>query len=132
MNKPNFKRHEYEFTVILLHSKQWDRLLRILQYLIHTDLLKEIIIRNNSPTINLTLLQLTNFTLSYKSIQIINSKKDLSNKAMYSAYAEAKTCACFYIINDYNPAHYLKYLIASFRSDPTLLHRITDVCSSLF
>jgi hypothetical protein len=63
---------------------------------------------------------------SKKFIRIINSKENLKDKAKYRACAEAKTRACFYVDDDWNTAHYLKSLIASFRSDPNLLHSVTD------
>lgn len=119
--------NEYDLAAILLHWKRFDGLQRVLQYLIHTDLFKEIIIWNNNPTINLTLHHLANLTQSHKPIHIINSKENLRDEAKYRACAEAKTRACFYVDDDYNPAHYLKCLIASFRSDPDLLHAVTDV-----
>ena len=119
--------NEYDLTAILLHWKRFDGLQRTLQYLIHTDLFKEIIIWNNNPTINLTLHHFANLTRSHKPIHIINSKENLKDEAKYRACAEAKTHACFYVDDDYNPGHYLKCLIASFRSDPNLLHTVTEV-----
>jgi hypothetical protein len=117
---------EYDLTAVLLHWKRLNGVQNTLQYLLHTHLFKEIIIWNNNPHINLTFHHLIKTNDSKKFIRIINSKENLKDKAKYRACAEAKTRACFYVDDDWNTAHYLKSLIASFRSDPNLLHSVTD------
>jgi hypothetical protein len=118
--------HKYDLTAILLH---WERLQGVqitLKHFLDTHLFKEIIIWNNNPQINLTVDQLLpNETLT-KNIRIINSKENLKDEAKYRACAEANTSACFYADDDWNTSHYIKSLIASFRSDPNLLHSVTE------
>ena len=118
--------NDYDLTAILVHWKRFDRLERTLQYLLHIDLFKEIIIWNNKPQIQLTNDQFTQHNQSHQFIRIVNTKENLKNQAKYHACVQAKTHACFYINDHYNVAHYLKSLIASFRSDPNLLHVVTD------
>ena len=117
---------EYDLTAVLLHWKRFDGLQRTLQYLLNTSYFKEIIVWNNNPQINLTLHQLTNHTQRDKFVRIINSQKNLKDEAKYRACIEAKTRACLYVDDDYSIAYYLKSLLASFRSDPNLLHSVTE------
>ena len=118
--------NEYDLTAILLHWKRFDGLQRTLHHLLQTDFFKEIIVWNNNPQINLTLQQLTRDKSLHKFIRIINAEKNFKDEGKYRACAQAKTRGCFYIDDDYNAGHYLKSLIASFRSDPNLLHAVTD------
>ena len=119
--------NKYDLTAVLLHWKRFDELRITLQYLIRTNLFKEIIVWNNNPQMNLTLQHLTNHSQTHTTpIRIINSKENLKDEAKYQACAQAKTRACFYVDDDFNVDHYLKCLISSFRSDPNLLHAITD------
>ena len=118
--------NEYDLTAVLLHWKRFDGLQKNLQYLLKTDLFKEILVWNNNPEVNLTLNQFINQNQSNQSVRIINSPENLKDKAKYRACTEARTRACFYVDDDFNPAHYLKCLIASFRSDPNLLHAVTE------
>ena len=46
--------------------------------------------------------------------------------AKYHACIQAQTLACFYADDNWNVSHYLKSLIASFRSDPNILHSVTN------
>jgi len=118
--------NEYDLTAVLLHWKRLEGVQKTLQYLLQSNLFKQIIIWNNNPLINLTSDHLIKTNHSKKFIRIINSNKNLKDEAKYRACAEAKTRACFYADDDWNISHYLKSLIASFRSDPNLLHSITD------
>lgn len=118
--------NEYDLTALLLHWKRFDGLQRILQDLLKTGLFKEIIIWNNNHDVYLTLDQLISENPSNQSIRIINSPENLKDKAKYRACSEARTRACFYVDDDYNPVNYLKSLIASFRSDPNVLHTVTE------
>jgi hypothetical protein len=118
--------NEYDLTAVLLHFKRLEGVQKTVQYLLHTNLFKQIIIWNNNPLINLTSNHLIKNTHLKKFIRIINSNKNLKDEAKYRACVEAKTRAWFYVDDDWNVSHYLKSLIASFRSDPNLLHSITD------
>ena len=118
--------NEYDITAVLLHWKRFDGLQRTLLHLLHTNLFKEIIVWNNNPQIKLTPGHFTKDNQSHTFIRIINSQENFKDRAKYLACAEAKTRACFYVDDDFNPTHYLKCLIASFRSDPNLLHAVTD------
>jgi hypothetical protein len=118
--------NEYDLTAILLHWKRLEGVKSILHYLFHTHFFKQIIIWNNNPNINLTFHSLAINNQTKKFIRIINSKKNLKDEAKYLACTEAKTRACFYVDDDWDVSHYLKSLISSFRSDPNLLHSVTD------
>jgi hypothetical protein len=117
---------QLDLTAVLLHWQRLPGLQNTLQYLLQSKLFVEIILWNNNPRINLTHCHLTNSNHSIKTLRIINSRENLKDEAKYRACAEAKTRACFYVDDDWNTAHYLKSLIASFRSDPTVLHAVTD------
>ena len=119
--------HQYDVTAVLLHWKRLDGLNKTLHHLLHTKLFKQIIVWNNNPDINLTLRHFNKQAhLLRRLVRIINSQRNLKDEAKYRACAEAKTRACFYTDDDYTPVGYLKSLIASFRSDPHLLHSVTD------
>jgi hypothetical protein len=118
-------KNEYDLTAVLLHWNRLEDVQNITQYLLHTHLFKQIIIWNNNPDINLTFHHFK-INHSKKFIRIINSNENLKDEAKYRACAEAKTRACFYVDDDWDISHYLKSLIASFRSDPNLLHSVTD------
>jgi hypothetical protein len=117
---------EYDLTAVLLHWKRLEGVKNTLQYLLNTNLFKQIIIWNNNPHINLTLHHFNTTNYTDKFIHIINSKVNLKDEAKYRACTQAKTRACFYVDDDWNISHYLKSLISSFRSDPNLLHSVTD------
>ncbi|CAF4249983.1 unnamed protein product, partial [Rotaria magnacalcarata] len=92
-----------------------------------TKYFKEIIVWNNNPEINLTLNEISTNSQSNGLIRIINSKANVNDEAKYQACAEAKTLVCFYADDDWNTSHYLRTLIASFRSDPNVLHSATNL-----
>jgi hypothetical protein len=117
---------EYDLTAVLLHWKRLEGVQKTLQYLLHTNFFKQIIIWNNNPNINLTIHHLIQNNHLKKFIRIINSKQNLKDEAKYRACTLAKTRACFYVDDDWNITPYLNSLIASFRSDPNLLHSVTD------
>ncbi len=118
--------NEYDLTAVLLHWKRLDSVQNILQYLFRTHLFKQIIIWNNNPEFNLTFNHFNTNQQINEFIHIINSKENLKDEAKYRACTQAKTRACFYVDDDWNVSHYLKSLISSFRSDPNLLHSVTD------
>ena len=119
--------NKYQLTAIILHWKRLPGVQKLIEYYINTKLFKEIIVWNNNPEIDLTLNQLLTDNSSSNLIRIINSKKNLRDEAKYLACAQAQTLACFYVDDDWNISHYTKSLIASFRSDPNLLHSATNV-----
>ena len=121
---------QFDLTAVLLHWQRLTGLRNTLQYLVQSKLFVEIILWNNNPGINLTHSHLTNTNHSIKNLRIINSRENLKDIAKYRACAEAKTRACFYVDDDWNTAHYLRSVIASFRSDPTVLHAVTDEYTS--
>ncbi len=118
--------NEYDLTAVLLHWKRLEGVKNILHYLFRTHLFKQIIIWNNNPHVNLTFHHFNTTNHMNKFIRIIDSKKNLKDEAKYLACREAKTRACFYVDDDWDVSHYLKSLISSFRSDPNLLHSVTD------
>ncbi|CAF3548663.1 unnamed protein product [Rotaria sp. Silwood1] len=126
------KQHEieleqkYDLTAIIIHWERSTSVVRAVNYLLDSNFFKEIIIWNNNPNINLnkTILKTNNHALD--SIRIINSKENIKDQAKYRACTEAKTIACFYADDDWDTSFYLKSLIADFRSDPYVLHSVTD------
>jgi hypothetical protein len=118
--------NEYDLTAILLHWKRLEGVKKTVQYLANTNLFRQIIIWNNNPQIHLTVQHFTTNNQMQKYIHIINSKVNLKDEAKYRACAQAKTRACFYVDDDWNVSQYLKSLISSYRSDPNLLHSVTD------
>ncbi|CAF1004814.1 unnamed protein product [Rotaria magnacalcarata] len=125
-NREGELQQNYDFTAILLHWKRSDSTKIVVDYLLHSNLFKEIIIWNNNPQINLEKSLFQNYNHSLESIRIINSKENLKDEAKYRACAEAKTMACFYVDDDWDASFYLKSLIADFRADPYVLHSVTD------
>ncbi|CAF4395388.1 unnamed protein product, partial [Rotaria sp. Silwood2] len=102
------KQHEieieqkYNLTAILLHWKRSTSVARAVNYLVDSNLFKEVIIWNNNPNINLnkTIFKKNNHSLD--SIRIINSKENLKDEAKYRACAEANTMGCFYVDDDWD------------------------------
>ncbi|CAM4951560.1 unnamed protein product [Rotaria socialis] len=119
-------RQNYDLTAIVLHWKRSDGTKIVVDYLLHSNLFKEIIIWNNNPQINLEKSLFQNYNHSLESVRIINSKENLKDEAKYHTCAEAKTMACFYVDDDWDASSYLKSLIADFRADPYVLHSATD------
>ncbi|CAF1621386.1 unnamed protein product [Rotaria magnacalcarata] len=118
---------QYQLTAIILHWQRLSRVQLAVQHYISTKYFKEIIVWNNNPEINLTLNEISTNSQSNGLIRIINSKVNVNDEAKYQACAEAKTLVCFYADDDWNTSHYLKTLIASFRSDPNVLHSATNL-----
>ncbi|CAF2597816.1 unnamed protein product [Rotaria sp. Silwood2] len=117
----------YQLTAIILHWKRLSRAQLTVQYYLNTDFFKEIIVWNNNPQINLTVNEFLTNNQSHNLVRIINSKENLKDEAKYRACTEAKTHVCFYADDDWDVFHYMNTLIASFRSDPNLLHSATNV-----
>jgi hypothetical protein len=117
---------EYDLTAILLHWKRLEGVQKTLKVFLNTQFFKQIIVWNNNPQINLTLDHLISNNYSTNIIRIINSKENFKDAAKYRACAEATTRGCFYVDDDWQVTHYIKSLISSFRSDPNLLHSVTD------
>ena len=117
---------EYDLTAILLHWKRLDGVRKSLQLLLQSHLFKKIIVWNNNPEINLTIRHFINDSESFKLIHIFNSKRNTKDEAKYRACAMATTRACFYVDDDWNASGYIKSLVASFRSDPNVLHAVTN------
>jgi hypothetical protein len=117
---------EYDLTAIVLHWKRLEGVQKTLQVFLNSLIFKQIIVWNNNPQINLTLDHLINNNHSTNVIRIINAKENLKDAAKYRACAEATTRGCFYVDDDWQVTHYIKSLISSFRSDPNVLHSVTD------
>ncbi|CAF4910591.1 unnamed protein product, partial [Rotaria socialis] len=83
-------RQNYDLTAIVLHWKRSDGTKIVVDYLLHSNLFKEIIIWNNNPQINLEKSLFQNYNHSLESIRIINSKENLKDEAKYRACVEAK------------------------------------------
>ncbi|CAF1072869.1 unnamed protein product [Rotaria sp. Silwood1] len=116
----------YQLTAILLHWKHLSRAQLTVQYYLNINFFKEIIVWNNNPLINLTLNEFLTNNQSHNLVRIINSKENLKDEAKYRACAEAKTLACFYADDGWDVSHYMNTLIASFLSDPNVLHSATN------
>ena len=118
--------NKYQLTAIILHWQRLSGVQQSIQYYLKTQLFKQIIVWNNNPEIELTQNQLLPNNQSSNLIRIINSDQNLKDEAKYRACSEATTLVCFYADDDWDTSHYIKSLIASFRSDPNLLHSFTD------
>ena len=118
---------EYQLTAIVLHWKRSEGVRYAVHRLFDSHLFKEVIVWNNNPQINLTVDAIApNKTYSSTSIRIINSKENIKDEAKYRACCEAKTPACYYADDDWDTSDYIRSLVASFRSDPTRLHSVTN------
>jgi hypothetical protein len=118
--------NRYQITAIVLHWNRLSRVQEMIQNYINSNLVKEIIVWNNNPQINLTHDQILTNNDSPTLIYIVNSKENLRDQAKYRACAGAQTLACFYANDGWDVYHYMKTLIASFRSDPYVLHSATN------
>ena len=118
--------HDYQLTAIVLH---WKRLLGVkhaIRRLLDSHLFKELIVWNNNPEINLAVDAIVPANYSSTFIRVINSKENIKDEAKYRACCEAKTPACYYADDDWDTSDYIRSLVASFHSDPTRLHSVTD------
>ena len=122
-NKISF---DHDFTAITLH---WNRRFGVQQTVatyLKYPIFKEIIVWNNNPEINLSLVDILNNTQTSNIVRIINSPVNLKDEAKYRACVQAKTSACFYADDDWDISRYINSLIADFLSDPNVLHTATD------
>ena len=117
---------QYQLTAIALHWKRSEGVRYAVHRLLDSHLFKEVIVWNNNPQINLTEDAIAPKNYSSTSIRIINSKENIKDEAKYRACCEAKTPACYYADDDWDTSDYIKSLVASFRSDPTRLHSVTN------
>ena len=118
--------HDYQLTGVVLHWKRLQGVQHAVQRLLDSRLFKELIVWNNNPEINLTADALVPNNYSSNLIRVINSKENIKDEAKYRACSEAKTPACYYADDDWDTSDYIGSLVASFRSDPTRLHSVTD------
>jgi hypothetical protein len=118
--------NKYQVTAIILHWKSLLRVQQIIQNYVNSKLFKEIIVWNNNPQVHLTYSQIVTNYNSSTLIFIINSKENLKDQAKYRACTQAQTLVCFYADDDWDVSRYMKTLIASFRSDPNILHSATN------
>ena len=118
--------NRYQFTAIVLHWKSLSRVQHSVENFLRTKVFKEIIVWNNNPQIKLTHSQLIRTNDTSTTIYIINSNHNLKDQAKYRACAGARTLVCFYADDDWDTSSYVNTLIASFRSDPNLLHVATN------
>lgn len=118
---------QYQLTAIVLHWKRLSRVRLAVENYINANYFKQIIVWNNNPQINLTVNNVSTHNQSSNLIRLINSKQNLKDEAKYRACAEAQTLVCFYADDDWDVSRYMKTLIASFRSDPNVLHSVTNV-----
>lgn len=127
-----FKQREMELeknctlTAVLLHWRRLANTVSTVNVLLDSNLFKEIIIWNNNPEITLENTMFHKNTSTLIPIRIINSKTNLRDEAKYRACMEAKTIACFYADDDWDISFYLKSLVFDFRTDPYILHSVTD------
>lgn len=118
--------NKYQFTAIVLHWKSLSRVQYSVEKFLRTKIFKEIIVWNNNPEIQLTHHQIIRTNGTSTTIHIINSNKNLKDEAKYRACSIAQTLVCFYVDDDWDMSPYVKTLIASFQSDPNLLHIATN------
>ncbi|CAF2098689.1 unnamed protein product, partial [Rotaria magnacalcarata] len=117
---------QYQLTAVVINWKRLSSIQLAVQRYLNATHFRRIIVWNNNPAINLTYKQILPQNQSFDLIRIINSKKNLKDEAKYRACAEAETLACFYVDDDWDISHYMNTLIASFRSDPNVLHSVTN------
>jgi hypothetical protein len=118
--------NKYQFTAIILHWKRLTGVRRAVENYVHSQLFKEIIIWNNNPNVSLT-VDLLNVSHATSLIRIINSATNIRDEAKFRACALARTLACFYADDDWDTSGYMRSLIAGFRSDPNVLHTVTNI-----
>ena len=118
--------HDYQLTGVVLHWKRLQGVQHAVQRLLDSRLFKELIVWNNNPEINLTADALVPNNYSSNLIRVINSKENIKDEAKYRACSEAKTAACYYADDDWDTSDYIGSLVASFHSDPTRLHSVTE------
>ncbi|CAF1105115.1 unnamed protein product [Adineta ricciae] len=118
--------YEYDLTCTIIHWNRLNGVQKTVKFALRTRLFKEILVWNNNPNVKLSISDLDASNHSTKTIRIINSKVNLKDEAKYRVCAEAKTRACFYVDDDWDISHYTKSLIASYRSDPNVLHSVTE------
>jgi hypothetical protein len=118
--------NKYQVTAIVLHWKSLLRVQKLVQYYVNSKIFKEIIVWNNNPQVDLAYNQVVTNNNSSTLIFIINSKENLKDQAKYRACITAQTLVCFYVDDDWDASRYMKTLIASFRSDPNVLHSATN------
>jgi hypothetical protein len=118
--------NKYQVAAVILHWKSLSRVQQLIQYYVNSKIFKEIVIWNNNPQINLAYSELFTNNNSSARIFIINSKENLKDQAKYHACTTAHSLVCFYADGDSDVSPYMKTLIASFRSDPNVLHTVTN------
>lgn len=118
--------NKYQFTAIVLHWNSITRVQQIVQQYVNKKIFKEIVIWNNNPNVSLAHNHILKNYSSSTLIYIINSKENIKDLAKYRACATAQTLACYFSDDDWHSFHYTNSLIASFRSDPYLLHSTTN------
>lgn len=118
--------YKYQIAAIIIHFNHLSRVQKLVEIYLNSKLFKEIIVWNNNPQIILNYSQVVMNNNSSTSIYITNSEENLKDQAKYRACINAQTLACFYVADHFDPSHYMKSLIASFRSDPNVLHAATN------
>jgi len=109
-----------EITAVVLNWKRLSNVKVILRKMLRRDFIKEIIVWNNNPKpINLVDLNLHN---DQSIVKIINSTENLKDKAKYLAASQAKFDHIFYQDDDWNTAHYLDAIYASYCINPDRFH----------
>ena len=117
---------KHQFTAVLLHWKRSLKTQQVVHHYLRSELFEEIIVWNNNPQIHLSVDQLLNGSRMSTPIRLINSRENLKDEAKYLACTEARTSACFYADDDWDTSGYIRTLLASFLSDPTVLHSATN------
>jgi hypothetical protein len=118
--------NKYQITGVILHWKRLSRVQHAVQSWVNSKLFKEIIVWNNNPEMKLAHNQILPINNSSTLIYIINSNENLIDHGKYRACASAQTSVCFCADDDWDASQYMKTLIASFRSDPNVLHIATN------
>lgn len=117
---------QYDLTAIMLYRNESEDIEKALEYLVKSNVFKEIIVWNDNTQTNFTIDQLIKNTGSGASIRLIHSKQNIRSLGKYYACLESITRACFYVDHQWKSFPHLKSMASSFRSAPYLLHSITD------
>ena len=120
------RQRDFDLTGILLLDDELPALRRIMEQLLTLSVFKQIIVWNDDPSEKLTVEDLTDSDRSKSLLRIIDAKANARHLAKYHACSQAKTSACFHIGAVTNVLGTVRSLLASFRSNPTALHLITN------
>ena len=109
------KPRSLNLTAVILNWKRPQNVQKIINYLVKFSFITEIIVWNNSPN----KFEPEN---SSNKLKVINSKKNLKDKAKYLAFCEASNEYVFYQDDDWHTKHYLESMHFAFCLNPEVIH----------